>query len=81
MRTIITYWDKRGRRLTHRFGANVRVLGGKIAWDKFYKAKLRVSYGKRENCWGKLVEFVNEGIYFNRKDLQQAFRAFIEAGR
>lgn len=37
-----------------------------------------VSYGKREDCFGKVVEFTNEGSYTNKHDAEKAFRAFCE---
>lgn len=78
MKILLTYRNKDGKRIFHRFGTNTRVLAQRIASDKFYKANLKVSYGKKEDTFGKLVEFTNEGDYFTKKDLQQAFRAFTE---
>lgn len=39
---------------------------------------LRVSYGKQEDCFGKLVNFYNDGLYENEDDLWLAFKAFTE---
>lgn len=61
-----------------RYGTNPRVLGQRLASASFYKAKILVTYGKKLDNFDKMTEFSNEGEYFNKKDLQQAFRAFCE---
>ena len=41
---------------------------------------LRVSYGKEEDCFGKMVNFYNDGWYEDSEDLRFAFKAFTEKG-
>ena len=40
--------------------------------------RLKISYGKKVDNFGKNVEFINEGIYKNKKDFDLAFKAFTE---
>jgi len=57
-------------------------LTQRLAWDisqnSFLKAYLKVSYGKKLDIYNKMTEFINEGYYDKKKDLRQAFRAFIQ---
>lgn len=52
---------------------------GTINWQlKPLKVSLRVFYGKHRNVFNLVSEFFNEGDYFTKKDLLQAFKAFDE---
>ena len=42
------------------------------------KAYLRVSYGKYTDCFGKMVNFYNDGEYETKEDLWLAFNVFKE---
>lgn len=44
-----------------------------------FEVYLKVGYPKRENNFGKVVEFCNEGTYTNKVDFAQAANAFINA--
>ena len=46
------------------------------SWEKYY---LWVGYGKQKDVYGKMTEFYNDGEYTNRKDAEQALRAFCES--
>ena len=49
-------------------------------WQKSnFEVYLKVGYGKKENVFGKMVNFCNEGTYTNKKDFAQAANAFINA--
>lgn len=78
MKILLKFWNKDSIEPIMRYGINPKVLGQKLALVIWQKAFLRVLYGKKENVFGKIVEFKNEGYYYNKKDLQQAFRAFCE---
>ncbi len=78
-RAIITLFLKNGSKRA--------ILGGKDNWRHLYskteaadfsRAFLKVSYGKHEDTFGKMVMFTNEGTYTNKKDLKQALSAFLE---
>ena len=58
-----------------RFYNNVRTINWK---DKGIKVYLRVSYGKRLSCYGKMENFWNDGVYDNEKDLELSLDAFTE---
>lgn len=58
-----------------RFTNSLRTVNWKNSPPKVY---LRVSYGKHVNCLGKTVTFYNDGVYGNKRDLWQAFKAFCE---
>jgi len=53
-----------------------------INWQELKKSNgsvyLRVSYGKQEDCFGKIVTFYNDGWYDNESDLWLTFKAFSE---
>lgn len=81
MKYILKVLD--GRRIVRRVQTdNRRVFAQKLASlrhksraEKWY---LRVNYGKRKDNFGKLVDFYNDGDYTNKKQLVQAYKAFIE---
>ena len=81
MKILFVLWKKGEKRPIRRYGTNPRVLGRKLASFIFQKAFLKVTYGWDIDVFGRKVEFANEGYYFNKKDLQQAFRAFCEIRR
>jgi len=78
MKILLKFWTKNSRRPILRYGTNPRVLTQKLASLNWQKAYLKVSYGYDIDNFGKKKLFYNEGEYFNKKDLKQAFRAFIE---
>lgn len=49
-----------------------------IKWQDRSSVYLRVSYGKKEDCFRKITDFWNDGFYENEKDLWLAFNAFKE---
>jgi hypothetical protein len=49
-----------------------------IKWQDGTSCYLRVSFGKDYDISGELQTFYNDGIYTNKNDLFQAFKAFIE---
>jgi hypothetical protein len=49
-----------------------------IKWLDDTSCYLRVSSGKDYDIFGKLQTFYNDGIYTNKTDLFQAFKAFLE---
>jgi hypothetical protein len=53
---------------------------GTINWEKLMSIRLYVSYGLQVDYRGKKVQFDNEGIYTNKKDFMNAYRAFTEKG-
>lgn len=78
MKILLKYWTPSSRRPKMRHGTNPRVLTQRLASLNFQKAYLRVTYGYDIDNFGKKKLFYNDGEYFNKKDLKQAFRAFIE---
>ncbi len=46
--------------------------------DKFLKAKIKVSYGKKECSQGCICEFSNEAEVFTKSDLLETIRAFMK---
>lgn len=59
-----------------RFTKHLRTIN----WQNRPSVYLRVSYGKKEDCFGKISDFWNDGMYCNEKDFLLAFEAFKEAG-
>lgn len=59
-----------------RFINNLRTIN----WRDRPSVYLRVSYGKKEDCFGKMSNFYNDGWYGNGHDLWLAFNAFKEEG-
>ena len=52
---------------------------GTINWQlRGLRVSLRVSYGKHKDAFNKMSDFLNEGDYFSKEDLLQAFEAFDE---
>jgi hypothetical protein len=50
-----------------------------INWGETHpRVYIKVSYEKRLDNFGKLVNFDNEGVYDNKQDLWLALNAFIE---
>jgi len=49
-----------------------------INWGNRPSVYLRVSYGKKEDCYGKMTDFLNDGDYTDEKDFTQALKAFLE---
>lgn len=62
---------------TRRFLNHLRTINWRNGPLNVY---LRVSYGKQEDCFGKLVNFYNDGWYQTEGDLWLAFNAFREVG-
>lgn len=58
-----------------RFLRHLRTINWQKPQSHIY---LKVSYGKQEDCHGKMITFYNDGVYENKNDLQIAFNAFIE---
>ena len=55
---------------------------GTINWENGQiTVYLRVNYGRYKNNYGKLVNFYNDGEYETKKDLLQAFKAFIDVDK
>ncbi len=55
---------------------------GTINWENgVIKVNLRVNYGRYKNMYGKFINFYNDGEYETKKDLLQAFKAFIEVDK
>jgi hypothetical protein len=46
---------------------------------KHSKAYIRINYGNHEDCRGDIVPFINEGDYYTKTKLMQAWRAFLTA--
>lgn len=46
-----------------------------INGEKYY---IRVGYGKKLDCFGKMSNFTNSGTYDNKEDALIAFNAFVE---
>ena len=75
---------KKGRRvvLCTRSHLPARIMAGiRYARAKFNDKMsycLRAYYGIHEDVFGKMVQFDNEGTWFNKKDTIKAFRAFKE---
>lgn len=74
MKILMQFFDKNDRLLTYRYGTNTRVLAQKLASLNWQKARIKVSYPELKEEYGEVP--VNEGYYYNKKDLQRAFRAF-----
>ena len=64
-------------RSIRRFLNNLRTIKWKDGGVLVY---LRVSYGKEKDCFGKMVNFYNDGWYEDSEDLWFAFKAFTEKG-
>jgi len=77
--TLVTKKDEEVYKVrTHKKKRFLKILRS-INWHRNdLKAYLRISYGKSTDISGKLVNFYNDGVYENKKDLWLAFRAFIE---
>jgi hypothetical protein len=58
-----------------RFTNNLRTINWQ---NKNILIYLRVSYGKQKDCFGKIVNFYNDGNYETEDDLWLAFNAFKE---
>lgn len=58
-----------------RFLNNLRAINWQNGPLKGY---LRVSYGRQKNCFGRMVNFYNDGWYDNDKDLWLSFNTFKE---
>jgi len=58
-----------------RFSNKIRTINWQNKPSKVY---LRVSYGKGEDVFGKIVNFYNDGWYDNKKDLLFALNTFSE---
>jgi 3-phenylpropionate/cinnamic acid dioxygenase small subunit len=58
-----------------RFLANCRLVQFK---DSIKKVHIHVNYGLKEDVYGKMSYFTNEGIYDNKKDLLFAAKAFTQ---
>lgn len=74
---------KNGKVIDKAFTRSKRVFCRKIRMikkQKGIKIHLRVNYGRAENCFGKIVDFVNDGLYENSNDLCLAFEAFTKKG-
>ena len=78
MKILLKYWTTGSKQPKIRHGTNPRVLTQKLASPNWQKAYLKVSYGYDIDNFGKKKLFYNDGEYFNKKELKQAFRAFIE---
>lgn len=55
--------------------STIRILS-RVSLIKFKKAYLKVSYGNKVDCFGKLSEFYNDGYYQNPKELVYAIKTF-----
>ncbi len=58
-----------------RFLNHTRTINWKDSPCRVY---LRVSYGKKEDVFGKQATFYNDGTYENKEDFNLALEAFLE---
>lgn len=65
---------------THKIG-RISHKSQAIQFSDSTKVYLRVNYGTFKDCWGKMTDFLNEGVYSNKKDFRRAYNAFMEEGR
>lgn len=66
---------------THKLGRFLHRLQATQFKEGITKASIRVYYGRFLDTFGKMSNFYNEGIYDNKKDFTQAYKAFIEEAR
>jgi len=60
-----------------RFYNHLRTINWEDGGKKVY---LRLSYGKEQDVFGKMVTFYNDGWFENKEDLWLTFEAFKEKG-
>lgn len=77
MKFVITLTDKRGEVERYQKGT-IRRFARLFSFNKWKHWGVLVRYGKGKDCFGKTVEFFNEGEYENGKDALRAFKAFID---
>jgi hypothetical protein len=77
--------DNKGRTVKYtrtanrrRFVWNLGTINFLELKSKGYAVYLKVDYGKDKDCFGHTVDFFNDGTYSTRKDLEHAYRAFLE---
>jgi len=62
---------------THKLGRFLHRLQATQFKKGTIKGYLRVYYGRFLDAYGKMSNFINEGVYDNRKDFTHAYKAFI----
>lgn len=67
-------WELRTHKI-RRFLKKLRSIKWSNAEIKVY---LKVNYGTSLDCWGRYINFYNDGEYENKEDLLYMFYAFTE---
>ena len=62
------------------FGTSIRRMLYWINHNKFDKGYVKVSYGHFKDVYGKMAEFYNDGIYTDKKELNEILKIFYYEG-
>ena len=76
MKILLKYWKEKIGKPVVKFSNNPRKIGQILGRINFVKAYLRVLYPELKKEY-PIMPF-NDGLYFDKEELQKAFRAFIK---
>ena len=73
---MVKLYLENGKIRIYKSNKNIRRILSRVSLTQFKKGYVRVSYGKKEDAFGEMVMFDNEGYYKNKVDLKGAIIDF-----
>ncbi len=75
---LLKLWKLNGKVLTYR-RMSIKRFSSICRSYRWTKAYIYVGYGRGKNASGKIVNFHNDGTYFNKQGVTWALRVFAES--